>query len=332
LESNVNQGVRERLAVLCVLFFAVGLGGCDTPPPNAGGGGGITVGPRGTISVAEMARRLSLSVQYSSPHGATLGDRLNTVVFFADPDGATCVNGRKVDRLGDMVTVEETLFVPEKLERTIRRLLRLRPRPVTARPVRTVSSRRTAAVVPEARPKLGPVVIDPGHGGRDPGTHHHGVREKDIALNVGLMAARELEAAGVDVRMTRSDDTFIELNDRAALSNRIGAKLFVSLHVDYAPNRRARGFTIYAPRTRMQQARAAGRAMVNHMLGTGLKNRGVRPAGFRVLVRTRCPALLVEMGYVSNAAEARVLARNDFQIRLSRAIASGVLTYLTSRQ
>jgi len=331
MEPNVNEGVRKRLAAVCVCVLAAGLGGCEMQP-KTGNEADITVGPKGTVSVAEMAERLDLTVQYSSPHGATLGDRLNSVVFFADPAGATSVNGRKVDRVGELVTVDETLFVPEKLERQIRGLLKSRPRPRTPRPVHTISSKSTAVVEAEARPRLGPVVLDPGHGGRDPGTHHNGVREKDIVLNVALMAARELRAAGVDVRMTRSDDTFIELNERAALSNRARPKLFVSLHVDYARNRRAKGFTIYAPRDRMRQAWRAGMTMVNHMRSTGLDNRGLRPAGFRVLLHTKCPALLIEMGYVSNVAEAHMLARRGFQARLSRAIASGVLAYLTSRR
>jgi len=332
LEPNVNRAVLERFMTACICTLAAGLGGCEILKPKIAGDADIAVGPDGTIAVAEMADRLALATQYSSPHGATLGDRLNSVVFFADPRGLTYVNGRQVGKAGGLVTVGDTLFVPAKLEREIRGLLRTRPKVRPPLPMHAESSKSTNAVVIKPRPRLGPVVIDPGHGGKDPGTNHHGVREKDLVLNVAMMAARNLRARGVDVLMTRSDDTFVELNDRAAFSNRAAPRLFVSLHVDWARNRRARGFTIYAPRTRMGQARAAAIIMTRYMRGTGLEDRGTRAAGFRVLLRTKCPALLIEMGYVSNVTEARLLARRDFQVRLSRAIASGILAYLTSQR
>ena len=130
--------------------------------------------------------------------------------------------------------------------------------------------------------------------------------------------------------MTRSDDRFIELNDRAELANSVGAKLFVSLHADAAPNRSARGFTVYAPSGRMEQAGALSSAMVRRLLATGLANRGVRPARFRVLVRTTCPAVLVEMGYLSNVRDARLLGRREFRDMLAECVAGGVLDYLTN--
>ena len=74
------------------------------------------------------------------------------------------------------------------------------------------------------------VVIDPGHGGHDPGAIGHGLREKDINLNVGKRLKTILDANGFDVKLTRSDDTFIPLNERAAIANRSHADFFISIH------------------------------------------------------------------------------------------------------
>jgi N-acetylmuramoyl-L-alanine amidase len=90
------------------------------------------------------------------------------------------------------------------------------------------------------------VVIDPGHGGHDPGAlGRGGLREKDVVLDVARRVASMLEAEGFDVLMTRDDDTFIPLEERTAIANAKGADLFVSIHANSSRNRRARGIETY---------------------------------------------------------------------------------------
>jgi N-acetylmuramoyl-L-alanine amidase len=91
------------------------------------------------------------------------------------------------------------------------------------------------------------VVIDPGHGGHDPGTRDSSGRliEKDLALAIALLAARALEARGVSVAMTRADDTFLSLPQRTRLANRGRADLFVSIHLNWSPNPETRGIEVY---------------------------------------------------------------------------------------
>lgn len=302
------------------LIVAVALGGCGQLKTAHKE---LKVPPSGTIGVAELADRLGLLLRYESPYRATLTDRINSVMVFADPEGRAYVNGRPVGPAGGIMAMGRRLFVPAGLEKEIRSALRrleLTKAPPRPRP----------PPVP-ARVQLGPVVIDPGHGGKDPGAPGcNGLWEKDVVLQVGLATADILRERGVDVRMTRSDDRFIELNARAAMAASVGAKLFVSLHADAAPNRSARGFTVYAPAGRMEQAGALSSAMVRRLLATGLANRGVRPARFRVLVRTACPAVLVEMGYLSNAQDARLLGRPEFRDWLAECVAAAVLDYLTN--
>ena len=303
------------------MIVAVALGGCQhlkTADKE------LEVPPSGTIGVAELADRLGLLLRYESPYRATLTDRINSVMVFADPEGRAYVNGRPVGPAGGLVAMGRRLFVPAGLEKEIRSSLR-RLKVTKAPP------RRARPTATRPRVQLGPVVIDPGHGGKDPGAPGcNGLWEKDVVLQVALATADILRQRGVDVRMTRSDDRFIELNDRAELAASVGAKLFVSLHADAAPNRSARGFTVYVPAGRMEQADALSSAMVRRLLATGLANRGVRPARFRVLVRTTCPAVLVEMGYLSNARDARLLGRREFRDWLAECVAAAVLDYLTN--
>jgi len=95
--------------------------------------------------------------------------------------------------------------------------------------------------------KVRRIVVDPGHGGKDPGAvGHSGLQEKDVVLAMGLTLAKRLkEELGVDVVMTRSTDVFIELQERTAIANQVGADLFVSMHANASLNRSASGIETY---------------------------------------------------------------------------------------
>ena len=133
------------------------------------------------------------------------------------------------------------------------------------------------------------------------------------------------------VSLTRGDDTFIELEQRAAIANRAGADLFVSIHADAAANGAARGSTIY-----IQRQAGAGSMALAQGLSTSLSrcvaSRGIRRADFRVLVHTTSPAALVELGYLTNPSESRRLATEYHQQRLAEAIAGGIATFLNGRR
>ena len=95
--------------------------------------------------------------------------------------------------------------------------------------------------------KIRRIVVDPGHGGHDPGAvGHSGLQEKDVVLSIGLKLREKLkEELGVDVVMTRSTDVFIPLEERTAIANKVNADLFVSIHANAAPNRNASGIETY---------------------------------------------------------------------------------------
>ena len=112
--------------------------------------------------------------------------------------------------------------------------------------------REAATIKPSPRPKLKPgkirrIVVDPGHGGKDPGAVGlSGLQEKDVVLSIGQKVAKKLkDELGIDAVMTRSTDVFIELQERTAIANQVGADLFISIHANAALNRKANGIETY---------------------------------------------------------------------------------------
>ena len=112
---------------------------------------------------------------------------------------------------------------------------------------RLLNGRGGAPLLPHAIPlAVRRVVLDPGHGGRDGGTSlAYGLTEKEITLDIALRLGRLLEAAGLEAVMTRSDDEGVSLRRRAAIANEAHADLFLSIHVNWLPNRDARGVETY---------------------------------------------------------------------------------------
>ena len=223
------------------------------------------------------------------------------------------------------------------------------------------------------------VTIDPGHGGVDPGNpglyFPKGIREKDINLQMGLLLREELRRRGVEVTMTRTRDTLIDLRHRGRYCAD-ECDLFVSLHVNSLPRRSGytavRGFETYF----LAEARTEDAARVARMENEAVRfdqdpgdadgaggldfilkdlqlneylresaraaeliqthvgkvhdggSRGVKQAGFMVLTTARRPAILFEMGYSTNRADARVMSEPGSQRRLARSIADAVMAYL----
>ena len=171
--------------------------------------------------------------------------------------------------------------------------------------------------------------IDPGHGGRDPGAvAADGLTEKEVNLAVGLKLYQLLEEAGINAVMTRTADEEVSLAERVALLNREKVDLVLSLHVNSCTNPQANYLAsfILAPGGEAEKAaRFIQRELVQ---ATGWPDGGVRQANFYILRETEAPAVLVEMGFLSNPQVAAQLAQNSFQEKLARAIFRGVLFYL----
>ena len=211
------------------------------------------------------------------------------------------------------------------------------------------------------------IVVDPGHGGQDPGTSHYGLKEKHLVLDIARRLSAYLEQAGYTVVMTRESDQFIPLGKRPGAANRLRADLFVSVHVNANRNSRVSGAEVYYPRlstvagtsawppavmaaeigfasttvkqvlwdlvlerTRFQSRRLASSVCRAVRDGLQVPCRAVKPARFVVLREAWMPAVLVEVGYVTNRTEASRLATAEYRQAAARAIAGGILSYIRS--
>jgi N-acetylmuramoyl-L-alanine amidase len=157
------------------------------------------------------------------------------------------------------------------------------------------------------------VVVDAGHGGKDNGAfRRYGGAEKNATLDVATRLAAKLRESQFRVVLTRSSDVFVELDDRAAISNRQKNAIFVSVHFNDSGRRGIRGFETYY---HSPVARPLAYRIQQHLMTLpGAVNRGVKTANFRVLRKAAYPAVLVECGFLSNRSEgaaARSASRRD---------------------
>lgn len=168
------------------------------------------------------------------------------------------------------------------------------------------------------------VVIDAGHGGHDDGARSRwGGREKTHALAVSQRLRSKLAAAGFKTVMTRNSDTFIELNDRARISNRQNNAIFVSVHFNHSPKRKIRGAEVY-------YRSSVSRPIAQRILGKidaipGTTVRYIKTANFRVLKLNQYPAVLVECGYLSHRSEGAMCAGSKHHECLADAIARAII-------
>ncbi len=188
-------------------------------------------------------------------------------------------------------------------------------------------------VVPRGRFK---VVIDPGHGGPDPGAVGiGGLRETDVVLDVCLQIARLLQARGVQVLMTRTSEVDVDLPPRVALANSSGADLFVSVHANALSMARpdVNGIETFFFEGAGSPSRRLAAALQEQMvaISPGSPDRGVRTGRFFVIRRTVMPSALVEMGFVTGELDSRRLADASFRRRMALALAAGVLNALQER-
>ncbi len=180
------------------------------------------------------------------------------------------------------------------------------------------------------------IIVDPGHGGKDPGAGEVGyssVPEKTIVLDVAKRLQDKLREQGANVIMTRSTDRFIELDNRAVAADRYRADLLVSIHADSSPDYKISGATFYISENNRASyiSRKIARSFNASFKAAGIETKGIRTANFRVLVKHSRPAVLVECGYLTNRNDAGRLNASWYQNKLAAAIADGITRSLARR-
>lgn len=172
------------------------------------------------------------------------------------------------------------------------------------------------------------VVIDAGHGGSDPGATRNNVLEKTITLQIAELTAQMLRKQGAIVYMTRDDDTFVSLSDRVTYSNTKKPDVFVSIHINACENETAHGIeTHYYKDDSLDFAKQVHKSIMQKVTET---NRGVYKSRFYVIRHTEMPAILVELGFISNAEERRLMQTKERQTKFAEAITEGVINYLNN--
>ena len=236
-----------------------------------------------------------------------------------------------------------------------------------------ISVRRKRPIPYKGKYTIRTIVIDPGHGGRDPGAiSATGIREKDIALSISKRLKGYLQKEGIKTILTRDSDRFISLWRRSHIANENNADFFISIHANAARTKYANGVEVFylseavddfarataaAENAALQyesssfnkfKPKSAVAATLGDMLsdenrresielakciGQGmskslsLRDRGVKGARFYVLKDAQMPSVLVEVGFLSNRKEAMKLKDKNFQQRLAKAIADGIVLY-----
>lgn len=185
---------------------------------------------------------------------------------------------------------------------------------------------------PARRLKGQVIVVDPGHGGKDVGAPAvmgppaQPPFEKEIVLDIGRRLARLLKAEGAQVTMTRSDDTFITLQERAAIANRLQADAFISIHCNSsAAADRLSGTSVYFDHE--HSAIFAEIVQEELIAALGTPDKGTRNANFAVIRRTVGPGILVETAFINHQQDRARLMHPNFRERVARAVLRGVVRF-----
>ncbi|MDT8900019.1 N-acetylmuramoyl-L-alanine amidase family protein [Anaeroselena agilis] len=281
---------------------------------------------KGTV-VASPTPRLIVDVKGAVPGNTDcdidLGGKIADSIAMKSEDGKDTV-----------ITVEMPLMVDESEYK----VFTLKKDPANKKPYRVVIDINQPVLpanfsfTPGLKDKL--IVLDPGHGGSDPGAiGSAGTTEKAVNLAVTLKVKALLAKAGAKVILTHQDDSDVfgpnasavdELKARATVANVKKADIFVSIHSNAALNRGAEGTsTYYYQKTRYDSLLA--RNLQAAMIETGgLEDKGTLPANFYVIKRTVMPAALVELAFLSNPAEEKLLANPQFQLKMAEGIVEGM--------
>lgn len=179
------------------------------------------------------------------------------------------------------------------------------------------------------------IVIDPGHGGHDTGAVGNGIVEKNLNLSVSLALADKLKKAGATVILTRSNDTFIPLDERAKFAQKFNANIFVSIHTNSASPSAVGIETYYNKKLYNHENNPFPQESIllaqliqdNLSASTSMKNRGIADAGFIVLRKNTVPSVLVELGFLTNKSEAAKMKKADYKYKAAEGIYNGIKSF-----
>ncbi len=329
-----------RLCMAAALLMTMSVVPADarpTQPRPAPSASHVTLNGVQYVDAVAFGKRFGLNATWTAPQKRlVLSSRYTRIELEADSRDIR-VNGARIF-MGEGARYHgRTLRISRiDAERLLTPILRPGAGQRTMRPVKTI-------------------VLDAGHGGRDPGMVNKRLKlqEKTLALDVVRRIEKILTRDGYRVVLTRKNDTFVELGERPGLANRLGADVFVSVHFNAVASNveNVSGTETYTMTPQFQ--RSAGdnsrgsmdgianpgnendhwNSLLGYHLHRSLVNdlktsdRGLKRGRLAVLRLAKCPAVLVEAGFVTNTAEARKIATADYRQKIAEAVAAGVKQY-----
>lgn len=332
------SSLMRRVTLLVTLFVCIALGACSPPPPQS------NTPSTGLVSAFDITHIFNLTIE---PDLAVGGFR-----FIGDADlfvvvGSTdiALNGTKTRISSPPVMKSGELYLPNEVVALLEQAIYRKSIYSYAEPSFVFTPTSPSPLpsysrpIQSAKPLLGTVVLDPGHGGRDSGAvgPRTGVFEKDLNLSVAKRVQSALVEKGVKVVMTRSDDKFIPLEQRAVIANSVNPDCFVSIHFNASTATIVKGFEVYYSnnnpfgKDRLDRSISLGNAIAANLQGKwSTSNRGVRHASFYVTRHTRMPSVLVEVEFLSNTELEPMLTGDWFQKRAAAGIVEGIESFLSS--
>jgi N-acetylmuramoyl-L-alanine amidase len=213
-------------------------------------------------------------------------------------------------------------------------------------PVRLMEGVRSVDELPPT------VIIDPGHGGNDEGAKRWGLTEKGLSLDIALRVEKILQKSNLPTVLTRREDVYVSLAERVLIANHFNRSIFVSIHCNDNKRDGATGVETYFADKKMlpeyawtwvgffnppvAPAADNGEALASYIQASLIMrmnsvNRGIKSRSLYVVRNIYNPAVLVEVGFLSNALEAQSLRNEDYREKIAASIAEGVLTYQKNR-
>lgn len=173
------------------------------------------------------------------------------------------------------------------------------------------------------------IMLDPGHGGYDPGSIGvNGVREKFLTLETSKQIAEQLRAAGANVLLTRSSDSYVSLADRIRISDAYTTHAFISVHYNAFPNSSADGInTFYYSSKDQKLAEYVHQGLASAVT---LRDRGMVPNNYYVLRNNHAPSILLELGFLTNYNDFATIRSNSFQHQVANGITNGLKNYFAN--
>ncbi len=181
----------------------------------------------------------------------------------------------------------------------------------------------------KTKDKIINVVIDAGHGGDDKGAEYHSFAEKDITAIISNKIKELNKDAKVTIHLTRNNDKMITLPERSSMINKINPDLFISLHVNANTNLESNGVEAFVAKESLfkEQSQVLANSLIQKLSkASNLNARGVNEAPFFLLKKVNCPAIILELGFISNDNDRSYLTKEGNQIQIANAILDFVST------